>query len=322
MRLDPDESLPRERTYYPRPAPSNGRLMADELAHRASLPLDLVRAVPGSLLRPDRVVSSVRESLLSLGETISAGLAPTTSTPFDVDLGPYRRFDWTTTSLAPAGEIRKHLGGTLNDVVLATVAGAVRRFLQRRGESFGADDIFRVMVPVSVRRDDQHGHPGNRVVNFLATLPIDESDPRQRLERTCKTTAELKSTRRVQGAEILEDIADRTFDSLIVEFVQLAARTHAYNLVVTNVPGPARPVYLLGARMCEIHPYVPLFAGQGLGIALFSYDGLLCWGFSADWDALPDLHDFLDDIEREFEALHAAAEEVVSGERQGHGASA
>jgi diacylglycerol O-acyltransferase len=317
LRLDPDAELPPEKTYRPRPSPSANRLMADEVAHRASLPLEAIRAIPGSLLRPDRVFSSLRESLLSVGETISAGLAPTTSTPFNVDVGPYRRFDWASTPLGAVADIRKHLGGTLNDVVLATVAGAVRRFLQRRGQGFGPDDVFRVMVPVSVRRSDQHGKPGNRVVNFLARLPVDERDPRRRLERTCETTAELKGTRRVQGAELLEDIADRGFDTLIVEFVQLAAKTHAYNMVVTNVPGPDRPVYLLGARMNEIHPYVPLFANQGLGVALFSYNGQLCWGFSADWDALVDLHDFVEDVQLEFDALHAAAEQAAQGKTEG-----
>lgn len=307
LRLDDDASLPPERTFRPRPAPSPQRLLAHEVAHRAALPLSMLRGVPGTLLRPDRLISSLRESALSLGETVAAGLTPTTSTPFDVDLGPYRRFDWARIPIAPARDVRKHLGGTLNDVVLATVAGAVRRFLSRHGQEFDPDDVFRVMVPVSVRHIDERGQPGNRVVNFLARLPVDERDPTLRLERTHETMKALKRTRRVQGAELLEELADRTFDSLITEFVQLAARTHAYNMVVTNVPGPPRPVYLLGAQMTDIYPLVPLFTGQGLGIALFSYDGQLCWGFSADWDCFPDLHDFAHDVEREFERLHEAA---------------
>ena len=309
LRLDRDASLPEDRPFRPRPAPGETRMLFDEVAHRASLPLDLLRGVPDSLLHPGQILSSLRESASSLGETIAAGLAPTADTPFNVDLGPYRRFDWIRIPVSRVKEIRKHLGGTLNDVVLATVAGAVGRFLHLRGTDFDTDDVFRVMVPVSVRRKDQHGHPGNRVVNFLARLPVDERDPRRRLERTIETTRELKSTRRVVGAELLEEIADRTFDGLLTGFVQLAANTHAYNMVVTNVPGPPRPVYLLGAQLEEIYPLVPLFAGQGLGIALFSYDGDLCWGFSADWDAFPDLHDFARDIGKEFDRLHAAAEE-------------
>ncbi len=111
----------------------------------------------------------------------------------------------------------------------------------------------------------------------------------------------------MRGAELIEELSDRTFDAILSGFVQLAARTHAYNLVVTNVPGPPRPVYLLGARMTEIYPLVPLFTGQGLGVALFSYDGWLRWGLNADWSAFPDLHDFAEDLEHEFGRLHAAA---------------
>lgn len=312
LRLEPDAELPPERVWRPRPAPGPTGLLAGELAHRAALPLSVLRAAPRSLQRPGELLSSLRESALSLGETLAAGLGATTSTPLDVELGPHRRFDWTRTSLEPLREVRKRLGGTLNDVVLAAVAGAVRRFLARRGQELGPDDVFRVMVPVSVRRREERGRPGNRVVNFLARLPVDERDPLRRLERTSETLGQLKRARLAQGAEILEDLSDRTFDSLVSEFVRLAARTRAYNLVVTNVPGPPRPLYLLGARMTEIHPLVPLFAGQALGIALFSYDGALCWGFNGDWDALPDLHDFVLDIERELEELRAVAEQSAA----------
>jgi diacylglycerol O-acyltransferase len=164
---------------------------------------------------------------------------------------------------------------------------------------------------VSVRRQDERGDPGNRVVNFLARLAVDEQDPRRRLERTIETMSALKRSRLVQGAELLEDLSDRSFDTIMTGFVQLAAKTHAYNMVVTNIPGPPRPVYLLGARLTEIYPLVPLFTGQGAGIALFSYDGQLCWGLNADWDAFPDLHDLVEDVEHEFQRLHAAAEKLA-----------
>jgi len=322
MRLEPDVTLPPERTWRPRPAPSPRDLLRDEMSHRASLPFSMLRSAPGTLRRPDRLVSSLRESVLAIGETVSAGLAPTASTPFDTEIGPYRRFDWACLDGAAAAEIRKHLGGTLNDVVLCTVAGGVGRFVSRRGQRLGPDDVFRVMVPVSVRRRAERGRPGNRVVNFLARLPVDERDPRRRLERTIETTRALKDSRLVQGAELLEELADRTFDTLVTGFAQLAAKTHAYNMVVTNVPGPARPVYLLGARLTEIYPLVPLFTGQGAGIALFSYDGQLCWGFNADWDAFPDLHDLVEDVEHEFERLREAAERAAQaeGERGAPGA--
>ncbi|MDJ0869552.1 MAG: wax ester/triacylglycerol synthase family O-acyltransferase [Myxococcota bacterium] len=312
LRLSPEAEMPEPHAWVPRPEPDGARLLADEVGRRAALPLEMLRAAPRRLSEPGQLVDDVRESLSALGETIGAGLAPTTPTPLNPDIGPYRRFDWTLTELAEVAEVRKHLGGTLNDVVLATVSGAVGRFLAQRGERPDRDTVFRVMVPVSIRKRDEHGVPGNRVVNFLARLPVDERNPRKRLERTIEVTSKLKRSRLVHGAEILEELSDRTFTSLVVEFVRLAANQRAYNMVVTNVPGPPRPVYLLGARMTEIYPVVPLFSNQGLGIALFSYDGRLCWGLDADWDALPDLHDFTLAIDEEFAALREAAEPAAA----------
>jgi WS/DGAT/MGAT family acyltransferase len=313
LRLEPDAPWPKARPWRPRPAPSRQRMMLDEAWRRASLPLSVLGAAPGVLARPLETLASGRETLAAVGEAIAGGLAATTPTPFNTEIGPHRRFDWTRIPMDEVREVRKRLGGTLNDVVLATVAGAVGRFLARRGVPVAPDARFRAMVPVSVRRAAERGAPGNRVVNFLARLPVDERDPRRRLERTIAETKRLKASREARGAEILEDLSDHTFTGLVVQLVQLAANTRAYNLVVTNVPGPPLPVYLLGARMTDIYPVVPLFRGQGLGIALFSYAGQLAWGFHACWDALPDLHDFVEGLEREFAALRDAAGQPGAG---------
>lgn len=316
LRLEPDAPMPEPHAWLPRPVPPARRMLATEALRRASLPLDLLRGARGFLRRPGRALDSVRESAAALAETLGAGLAPTTATPLNPEIGPHRRFDWTESGLDAVSEIRKHLGGTLNDVVLASVAGAVQRFLGRRGTRVAADTVFRAMVPVSIRRRDERGVPGNRVVNFLARLPVDELDPSRRLARTVDVTQALKESRLVRGAEILEAVSDRTFPGLVVQFVKLAADQRAYNLVVTNIPGPPRPLYLLGARMTHIYPLVPLFSNQGLGIALFSYDGRLCWGFNADWDALPDLHDFVEDVGAELEKLRQAAERMSGADTQ------
>ena len=239
-----------------------------------------------------------------MGETVTAGFAPTTNTPLNQDIGPYRRFDWAAMEIADIKEIRKRLGGTLNDVVLSTVAGGVGRFLRRRGMDLDSETVFRVMVPVSIRTQSDQGQVGNRVVNYLERLPVDERDPRKRLERTSESSQAMKDSRVVKGAETIEEFGDRTFTSVVVELVRLTSTLRAFNMVVTNVPGPPRPLYLLGARMSEIYPLVPLFRNQGLGIALFSYDGRLYWGFNSDWDAL---HDLVDDVEHEFARLREAA---------------
>ena len=270
----------------------------------------------GALFAPAATLSAARESALAAWETVAGGLAPTTATPLNPALGPYRRFDWLRSELDPLKEVRRALGGTLNDLVLSSVAGAVGRFLARRGTPPDAGTVFRAMVPVSTRADAERGQPGNRVVNFLARLPVHVRDPVERLACTREETSRLKASRLVQGAELLAQVGDRTFPSLVVALIQLAAKGRAYNLVVTNVPGPQRPLFLRGARMREIYPLVPLFSGQGLGVALFSYDDQLLWGFNADWDALPDLHEFVEGVESELAALREAARRSAEAARE------
>ena len=190
--------------------------------------------------------------------------------------------------------------------MLATVAGAVRRFLSRRRADPGSL-TFRVMVPVSVRSTSERGTLGNKVAAWMADLPIGEPDPARRFAKVSETTARLKHSKQAMGAEILTRVTDWTPSTLLALGTRLAHRGLPFNLVVTNVPGPQVPLYLLGARMEEIYPLVPLFARLGLGVALFSYAGRLHWGFNADWDVVPDLHDFVRAIEDSFAELHAAA---------------
>jgi WS/DGAT/MGAT family acyltransferase len=211
--------------------------------------------------------------------------------------------------LAVVKAVKNRLGGTVNDVVLAVVSGAMRRFLKSRGERPSQLD-FRAMVPVSMRAASERGGLGNRVSFLMTRLPIDEPDPKRRLQRVIEVTQTLKHSKQARGAEVLEELSDRTFTSLFIELARMGARALSYNMVVTNVPGPQFPVYLLGAPLREIYPLVPLFTNQGLGVALFSYDGRLFWGFNADWDALPDLHDVVSGVEAEFALLREAAGRV------------
>lgn len=314
LRLEPEVAQTQQtKTWLPRLQPSGVRLLADEVTRRACLPLDMARAIPRVAANPLRWAGALRESVAGVAEAVGAGFVRTTATPLNPDIGPYRKFDWTEFEIDEIKSIRDAFGGTLNDVVLATVAGAVGRFLRSRGETVTEDTVFRVMVPVSIRTKSERGAPGNRVVNFFARLPIHERNPRRRLELTTQMTAELKNSRLVAGSEILEEVSDLTFTRILIEFARMAAATRAYNLVVTNVPGPPVPIYLMGARLQSIYPVVPLFKHQALGIALFSYAGKLCWGLNADWDSVPDLHDVVVAVDEEFSALRKAAE--VAAER-------
>ena len=138
---------------------------------------------------------------------------------------------------------------------------------------------------------------------IVTRLPVDESEPRRRMVRVTEETRQVKQSGQARGTEALEEISDWTAPGLLAGFSRLAASRRAYNMVVTNVPGPPVPVFMSGARLLESYPLVPLFTNQALGIALFSYDGGLHWGFNADWDAVPDLHDLAMGLDEEFERL-------------------
>jgi WS/DGAT/MGAT family acyltransferase len=292
--------------WIPRPAPPAARLLADELLRRATLPLDIARGGRALLAQPGRSLTAARDALESIGAALFAGLAPASPTPINCDIGPHRRFDWLRLDLAGIKDIKTRQGGTINDVVLALVAGAMRRFLQGRGEQ--VDGIrFRAMVPVSVRATAERGHLGNRVSFLMTPLPIAERDATRRLQTVIDTTQTLKDSKQRRGGELLEEVSDRVSTGLFAQVARLGAQTPSYNMVVTNVPGPPFPVYLLDAQLREVYPLVPLFRNQALGIALFSYDGGLYWGFNADWDAVPDLHDLVGFVGAEYQALCATA---------------
>lgn len=291
--------------WIPRAAPTPARLLADELLRRAVVPLEAVRGGAALLRQPRAALTAARDAVGSMGEALWAALAPASATPINCDIGPHRRFDWMQVDLAAVKEIKDRHGGTVNDVVLAIVAGAMRRFLRRRGQRVD-DLVFRAMVPVSMRAASEHHQLGNRVSFMMAPLPIAERDPVRRLQQVSGIMQNLKHSNQHRGAELLEQVSDRISTGLFAQIAKLGARTQPYNLVVTNVPGPQFPVYTLGARLREVYPLVPLFRNQGLGIALFSYDGKLFWGFNADWDAVPDLHDVVGFVEAEFHALSTA----------------
>jgi WS/DGAT/MGAT family acyltransferase len=298
-----DERPPR---WLPRPAPAPRRLVAAELFHRVLEPVVSAAHVRAALRDPRRTARSLVDAATGLVEAVGAGLRPASPSPLNVEIGPHRRFDWTSMDLGIVKQIGRQLGGKVNDVVLAIVSGALRRFLRRRGVAVERLD-FRAMVPVNVRDSGARDDMGNRVAMIVARLPLDAPDPGERLARVVRETSVVKGSRQALGVQTLEDVSDHTFTTLFTLFGRLAAASRPFNLVVTNVPGPQFPVYVLGARMTACYPLVPLFRNQALGIALFSYAGRLYWGFNADWDAVPDLHDVVEAIETEAAALARAA---------------
>lgn len=303
---DPDALPASAPAWIPRPAPSPLQLLGAELARRATLPITLARGAADALLRPRRAAGSLATGVESVGEALWSALRPASPTPLNCDIGPHRRFDWLRLDLEAVKRIRAGSGATINDVVLAIVAGAMRRFLRGRGERV-EELSLRAMVPVSTRAADQHGRLGNRVSLLMAPLPVGERDPATRLRRMVETMQGVKGSNQKRGTELIEEASEWLPGSLFARIARLGMHTTPFNLVVTNVPGPQVPIYLLGAPLRAAYPLVPLFSNQALGIALFSYDGGLFWGFNSDWDAVPDLHRLVEAVEAEFLALWRAA---------------
>jgi len=306
LRPEPDPSFRPAPRWRARPAPGRAQLVSEAFARRVREPLDLAGAARRALGNPSRALRAAWETTLGLGESLSA-LRPASPTLLNpAHIGPHRRIDWLRFDLSAVKDVRHRLGGTLNDVVLATVAGAMRRYL--RDHRVALKDLdFRVMCPVNVRRGGPGDALGNRVVMLVAALPVDERSPRRRLERVIATTRELKSSRVPQGSELIEEIADWTTTALVTETIRLATRLRAFNLIVTNVPGPPVPLYLLDARVLEAFPLVPLYENQALGMALLSYGGGLFWGLTSDWDRVADLHDVAIGLGESFEELGKAS---------------
>jgi diacylglycerol O-acyltransferase len=296
------------RPWTPREPPPDARMLADEAIRRALAPLSLLGAGRASNAEGGRDASSLLDSLGGVARgawrAAQAGLHPVSETPLNLKIGPHRRFDWARLPLADVKRTGRAAGGTVNDVVLALVTGAVRQFLERRAlDPAGVE--FRVAVPVNVRTEVDRGELGNRVSSLITPLPLDEADPWRRLQRVVETTRELKGSGASQAVDLVGRLANWLPLGVMARISRASSR--AVNMIVTNVPGPQVPVYMLGARMLESYPLVPLMANEALNIALFSYEGGLYWGFNSDWDALPDLHDFVESIPLGFEALAKAA---------------
>jgi WS/DGAT/MGAT family acyltransferase len=298
-------------SWTPRPVPSPAVLLRDALVERVTMPVNALTRV---LRDPGAVLTDIRDGVSAIAEQTGSSARRTSATPFNQPIGPHRQIDWLSMDMSALQAVRHSLGGSFNDVVLAIVAGAVRRFLLGRKHTV-VDLTFRAFVPVSTRTSQQRGALGNRVAGWIVDLPIDEPDARRRLERVSERTAHLKRTQAAHGTEILTDVLEWT-GTLLGLAMRMAARASLFNLVVTNVPGPPTPLYLLGARMLGAYPLVPLFSGQALGIALFSNAGKLFWGFNGDWDALPDFHDLVAAVEASFAELQKAARRNVDADSQ------
>src|SRR3954451_8638847 len=270
--------------WEPRPEPTGAQLAAASLRSAARVPfsgLGALGRVPGEL-------AAAREALEGLGEVFWAGLNPPPETPLNVRIGPHRRYEVTAARLAELKEIKDAFGGTVNDVVLAVVAGALQRWFHARGLRTDGVEL-RAAVPVSVRTADERGALGNRLTQLAAPLPIGMRDPVLRLKHISSSMAGIKERKQALGAQVIASAQEFAPPTLLAQASRLNFSSRFYNLLVTNVPGPQIPLYVLGRRIESVFP-VPFLAGdRTLAIAVMSYDGGMGFGLLGDYDAMEDL---------------------------------
>ena len=281
------------------------------MIERATSPAEIARGARALLRAPRQVAGAAIEGLGAAGAIARTGLSAPAS-PFNVEIGPYRRFACVRTDLSELKRIKNLAGGTVNDVVLAAVSGALGRYLRARGHST-KDLALRAMVPISVRAEDEHGALGNRVSAMMAPLPVWCEDPIERLRLVTTTMGDLKSSKQAVGASLLTEVTDFAPPTIAAQAARLQSRQRFFNLVVTNVPGPQFPLYLLGRELQDVFPMVPLAKNQGVCFALMSYNGRVNFGLTADYDAMPDLDQLAGDLEASIAELAAAAPSAEAG---------
>jgi len=286
--------------WLARPEPTDLKLLSDALRERLTSPKEFARGVRAVFRGPRQVVRGIGATSKFAATGISAP-----NTPFNVEIGPHRRFAMTQTALSDLKRIKDEYGGTVNDVILSIVAGGIGKYLRARGHDTEGLEM-KAMVPVSVRAAEEHGALGNRISAMMAPLPVWCEDPVERLQIMTEEMGDLKSSGQAVGAEILTKITDFAPTTIASQAARLQPAQRFFNLVVTNVPGPQFPLYVLGRQMESIFPMVPLARRQALCVGIMSYNGQVNFGLIGDYDAMADLESFALDLE-------AATEELVAG---------
>jgi diacylglycerol O-acyltransferase len=285
----PSDAAPEE--WQPESEPSHADLVARGLRGIAGVPLGLARRALDVARRPKEIASEVAEAAEGLGEVAWSFINPPPETPLNVPIGPHRRVRWMSFPLDDLKAIKNELGGTVNDVFLAVATGALRRWLHGRGIRTEGLEL-RGIVPVSIRADRERGALGNRITAMLGPLPVYANDPVERLRIVSEAMKGLKESKQAVGAETLTRLQDFAPPTILAQASRLNFSTRAYNLLVTNVPGPQFPLYLLGREMQELAPVPFLAPKRALAIAIMSYNGNVVVGLMGDYDAMADLDEF------------------------------
>jgi diacylglycerol O-acyltransferase len=294
---------PASAPWKPRRAPRASDLLLDSVKEQLSNPLRMAKRALEPNSEAVKLLGHLFSGLKPLVDVVSMGRAPQST--LNVPIGPHRRFEMLELPLAKVKAVRAKLRGTVNDILLATIAGALRAWLSSRGEPPASD--LRVLVPVSMRTRRERGTYGNQVSAVFCPLPLTEPGPAERLRKVHEAMMVVKKSGSAVGAHTLSRLGDFAPPQLLAQAARLQAMTRMFNMVVTNVPGPQFPLYLLEKRMLHCFPQVPLAAHQAVGIALLSYDGKIDAGLVGDADAARDLPALAQAMNASLDELHAAA---------------
>jgi diacylglycerol O-acyltransferase / wax synthase len=305
--LGPEPRLVEPEPYKPERAPSPRDLLMNSLREGVTHP---IKSAIGNLAlavrAPEIILRRMQQTVSGLGTILAAGSPP--KSPFNRPVGPNRRFAMTEAPVADFKAIKNALGGTVNDVVLATVAGALHRFLKRRGEPTQGLSL-RAMIPVSTRDESQKMALGNQVTSIFVDLPVGPMDAATRLRTITAATKDLKQSHQAVAAGALMNIGTWAPPTLHGLAARAVARRRFVNLVISNVPGPQIPIYLAGAKLLATYPVMPLGETLALAIALTSLAGTMAFGITSDWDSMPDIDDFATDMSNAILDLKKAAGE-------------
>jgi diacylglycerol O-acyltransferase / wax synthase len=292
--------------WRPRPEPTAAELVLTGLREAVSATGEAVSTALGALFQPGRAVARVRDAVEGIGEIVWAGLNPAPETPLNVPIGPYRRYAVVRGRLADYKEVKNAFGGTVNDVVLTVVSGALAGWLQSRGIRTEGFEM-RALVPVSIRTEDQRGTLGNQLTAMRAPLPVYIEDPVARLGVVREAMDGLKESKQAVGAATLAAVQTLAPPTVLAQASRLNFSTRLFNLLVTNIPGPQLPLYVLGRQLVDLFPIAFLPENHALAVAIISYDGAIDFGLLGDYDALPDIELIASGIDASLEELLAAA---------------
>ena len=275
--------------------------------------LHLATRAATSAVHPLATISTLRDSAEGLGEIVWAALNPAPQTPLNVEIGPYRRFTVVRQELSDYKAVKNALGGTVNDVVLSVVSGALAQWLRSRGVRTEGVEM-RALVPVSVRGQDQRGTLGNQLSAMRGPLPVYITDPVARLRFVSQAMDGLKESKQAVGAATLAAVNNLAPPTILAQASRLNFSTRLFNLLVTNIPGPQLPLYVLGRKLEDLFPVAFLPENHALAIAIMSYDGGVDYGLLGDFDTLPDIDMIAEGIDDALQELLDAAA-AASAER-------